>query len=265
VPDLSIITINLNNLVGLKKTMQSVFAQEVSGYEYIIIDGGSTDGSKEYMNQFADKLSYSVSEKDDGVYDAMNKGIAKARGTFLMFLNSGDFLVNQNVLMSLNKCIKTQTRDIFYGNIQMTDHAGNISLLRYPSELTLAFLNRATINHQASVIKSSLFQEMGLYDTSFSLAADYVFFLKSFFYGKHFEHINEEVVNYQLDGASNLHKEEYKRQMNEAWNRIIPTYMNKLYKENQSYEILMDQRVLRWAKRLNENYRSFKNFWKKFK
>jgi glycosyltransferase involved in cell wall biosynthesis len=265
VPNLSIITINLNNLVGLQKTMQSVFEQNFSGYEYIIVDGGSTDGSKEYMTQFSDKLSYSVSEKDNGVYDAMNKGIAKARGTFLMFLNSGDFLVNQNVLMSLNKYVTTEVSDIFYGNIQITDQAGSVSHLQYPSTLTLAYLNKVTINHQASLIKLSLFKEMGLYDTSFSLAADYAFFLKCFYYGKHFEHMKEEVVNYQLDGASSLHEEEYKRQMNEAWNRIIPSYMNKLYRENESYEILMDQRILRWAKSLNENYRSFRNYLKNFK
>jgi len=264
-PELSIITINYNNLIGLQKTMQSVFAQNFLGYEYIIIDGDSTDGSKEYINQSAHKLSYSVSERDNGVYDAMNKGIAKATGTFLMFLNSGDFFVDQNVLMSLNKQIKKRNADIYYGNIEITDQGGSISNLQYPSTLTLAYLNRATINHQASVIKSSLFQEMGLYDTSFSLAADYAFFLKSFFYGKHFEHINEEVINYQLDGASSLHKEEYKRQMNEAWNRIIPTYMNKLYKENQSYETLMDQRILRWAKSLNENYKSFRSYLKNIK
>lgn len=262
-PDLSIITINLNNLVGLQKTMQSVFEQNFSGYEYIIIDGDSTDGSKEYINQSAQKLFYSVSERDNGVYDAMNKGIAKATGTFLMFLNSGDCLVNQNVLTHLNRYIQRATSDIYYGDIQITDMTGQVSVLQYPSELTLSFWNTATINHQASLIKSSLFPEMGKYDATFSLAADYVFFLKSFYYGKQFEHINEEVVNYKLDGASSLHKEEYKRQMNEAWNRIIPAYVNKLYKENQSYETLMDQRILRWANSLNENYKRFRSLFEK--
>ncbi len=85
---LSIITINLNNLAGLQKTMQSVFEQTFTDYEYIVIDGGSTDGSKEYIEQHSDKLAYWVSEKDKGIYNAMNKGIIKAGGDYLLFLNS---------------------------------------------------------------------------------------------------------------------------------------------------------------------------------
>jgi len=262
-PDLSIITINYNNVSGLKKTIESVFAQDFSAFEYIVVDGDSTDGSKEYIDRFADKLSYSVSERDNGVYDAMNKGIAKATGTFIMFLNSGDYFVHPNVVTDLNKYFKTGTSDVYYGNIQITDQAGNVSCLQYPASLTLDFLNRATINHQASIIKSSLFQEIGLYDTNFSLAADYAFFLKCFFYGKHFEHINKEVVNYQLDGASSIQRGEYKSQMNEAWKQIIPDYMNRLYNNNKEHESLMNQRILRWAKSINNQYRRFRNFWKK--
>lgn len=261
-PDLSIITINYNNLIGLQKTMQSVFTQDFYGYEYIMIDGGSTDGSKEWIKQFDDKLSYSVCEKDNGVYDAMNKGIAKARGTFLMFLNSGDFLVNQNVLTRLNRYIERGASEIYYGDIQITDMTGQVSVLQYPPELTLNFWKTATINHQASLIKSSLFQEIGKYDTTFSLAADYSFFLKCFYYGKHFEHVREEVVNYQLNGVSTLNNEEYKCEMKQAWNTIIPEYINKLYEENKSYQLMMDQRILRWAKKLNNNYRSLRNYWK---
>ena len=185
--DLSIITVNYNNLAGLKKTTQSVFSQDFSGYEYIVIDGESTDGSGDYLNEIKDRLSYSVSEPDNGVYDAMNKGIAKAKGKFLVFLNSGDFLIDTSILSKVSTYIKSATSDIYYGNIRITDGAGNESVLKFPAELSLRFWKAATINHQASIIKADLFREIGVYDRSFSLAADYAFFLKCFFLGKHFE------------------------------------------------------------------------------
>ena len=112
-PKLSIITINLNNAAGLRKTIESVVNQTFTDYEYLIIDGGSTDGSVEVIKEFADKITYWVSEPDKGIYNAMNKGILKARGEYLQFLNSGDWLVDNEVLFrvfSLN-----HFEDILYG------------------------------------------------------------------------------------------------------------------------------------------------------
>src|SRR5215213_3812369 len=97
-PQFSIISINLNNAEGLQKTFDSVFNQTFTDFEYIIIDGGSSDGSEEIIKENADKFSYWVSEKDDGIYDAMNKGIAKATGDYLLFLNSGDHLLDSSIL-----------------------------------------------------------------------------------------------------------------------------------------------------------------------
>ena len=87
-PKLSIITINYNNLEGLKKTFESVFMQTYQDFEYIVIDGGSTDGSKEYIAENTDKINHWVSEPDKGVYHAMNKGIVKASGEYLLFIKT---------------------------------------------------------------------------------------------------------------------------------------------------------------------------------
>ena len=95
---LSIITINYNNLAGLQKTMESVFSQTCKDFEYIVIDGASTDGSAEYIRAHADQLTYWVSEKDTGIYNAMNKGVRAAKGEYLLMLNSGDFLVDDRVI-----------------------------------------------------------------------------------------------------------------------------------------------------------------------
>ncbi|MDR2910496.1 MAG: glycosyltransferase [Bacteroidales bacterium] len=93
---LSIITINLNNVAGLQKTIESVVKQTFTDYEYIVIDGGSTDGSADIIKQHANKITYWVSEPDKGIYNAMNKGIRVAKGEYCLFLNSGDWLINSN-------------------------------------------------------------------------------------------------------------------------------------------------------------------------
>src|SRR5690348_17657794 len=97
-PKLSIITINLNNVKGLQKTMESVFAQTFTDYEYIIIDGGSTDGSVSEIKKHQNKLVYWISENDKGIYNAMNKGIVKANGEYILFMNSGDYLYTDNTI-----------------------------------------------------------------------------------------------------------------------------------------------------------------------
>jgi glycosyltransferase involved in cell wall biosynthesis len=95
-PKLSVITVNYNNLAGLERTFQSVFAQSrFDAIEYIVMDGGSNDGSKELIEQHADKISFWVSERDNGLYHAMNKGIQRATGDYLWFMNSGDAMFNR--------------------------------------------------------------------------------------------------------------------------------------------------------------------------
>ena len=95
---ISIITINYNNIQGLKQTLFSVLEQDYNNIEYIVIDGGSTDGSKELLRAKSDELFYWVSERDKGVYNAMNKGIAQSTGDYLIFMNSGDVFFNKHVL-----------------------------------------------------------------------------------------------------------------------------------------------------------------------
>src|SRR5688500_2837476 len=118
-PKLSIITINLNNISGLIKNFDSVFEQTFKDLEYIIIDGGSTDGSKEIIEKNAAKFSYSVSEKDKGIYNAMNKGIVKEKGEYIYFLNSGDYLVNNEVIDKVFH--ETEDKDIIYGDVIVAD------------------------------------------------------------------------------------------------------------------------------------------------
>ena len=111
---ISIITINYNNASGLEKTIRSVVEQTYNEYEYIIIDGASLDKSKEVIQEYQRYIDFWCSEKDSGIYNAMNKGIQKASGEYLLFLNSGDVLHNSAVLAAIHGFLSVQ--DILYGD-----------------------------------------------------------------------------------------------------------------------------------------------------
>ena len=123
---ISVITVNFNNKDGLIKTIESVLEQTYKNIEYIIIDGNSTDGSKDVIENIKEHLSYCVSEKDNGIYDAMNKGIKQATGDYCLFLNSGDFFVTKNVLSQIF-FNKTYSNDLLIGRQKFINEKGKIS------------------------------------------------------------------------------------------------------------------------------------------
>ncbi len=135
---ISIITINFNDLVGLEKTFNSVVSQSNTDFEYIVIDGGSTDGSKEFLEQNSDKLAYWISEKDSGVYNAMNKGIKAAKGDYVMFLNSRDFLIDSTIIDKVVKDLDGSTA-IYYGNLIYSLNGVNTQLWSPPDTLSFTY------------------------------------------------------------------------------------------------------------------------------
>ncbi len=165
---LSIITINRNNKDGLQKTIESVINQTFKDYEYIVIDGASTDGSVDVIKQYANQITYWVSEPDKGIYNAMNKGILQTKGEYCLFLNSGDYLFDSNVLSSFFE--QKPQEDIAFGNI-----LGDT--INYPTNLRFSFMYGLTIQHSASFIKRKLFDRIGLYDESYKIVSDWCFFM----------------------------------------------------------------------------------------
>lgn len=176
---LSVITICYNDKAGLEKTMASVTGQTFSDFEYIVIDGGSTDDSVEVIRKYAalGKVAYWVSQKDNGIYDAQNKGWRRATGDYCLFLNSGDFLANENVLAEIFAWAPTE--DIVYGDL-MVDN-GKIAPYRLgqPAPFTFDDLIYSTVFHPTAFIRRSLLEEAGGYDESFRIVADYDFFLRA--------------------------------------------------------------------------------------
>ena len=257
-PDLSIITINYNNLEGLRSTIDSVMNQHFRDVEYIMIDGGSTDGSRELIETNAQQFSYWISEKDGGIYDALNKGIEQAKGKYCMFLNSGDFLLRNDVLDNAFAIIRQQELDVYYGDIELMFADGQKTIQHHAPVLDLHFLEKRTLNHQASFIKRTLFEELGQYNTGYSLAADYAFYLEAFLKGKQFCYINDVMVHYKRDGISSTNMSAYLQQMNTIWNKLVPLPVQQLLEENKKHRHNDKKVLVRFGKQLDRIYQSLK-------
>lgn len=203
---ISIITINFNDVEGLKKTMTSVIDQTYSNIEYIIIDGGSTDGSKPYIETHQESLSYWVSEPDKGIYNAMNKGIDKASGEYLLFLNSGDFLYKNNIIETSTKRF-IEGRDLYYGNL-MVDYQGNYKESKYPDKLSFSyFYHKGHLPHPATFIKRSLFKRVYKFKEDFKIVSDYDFLVCAVCkHNASYEHFNDFVTVYDTTGISGNRK-----------------------------------------------------------
>lgn len=176
-PKISIITINYDDLQGLKQTLKSVVNQTWREFEYIIIDGGCNDGSAAYIESQSEHIDYWVSEPDQGVYYAMNKGIEVAKGEYLLFLNSGDILNNDNVLFTLRKSLLLDM-DIVYGDLWIVDEKGKEFRNRYPDFIDFSFLKQTSLGHPSTFIKKELFHTYGLYRTDLKIVSDWAFFVK---------------------------------------------------------------------------------------
>lgn len=199
---ISVITVNLNNKEGLEKTVNSVINQTSHDYELIIIDGGSTDGSLEIIKKYEKHLYYWVSEKDKGIYHAMNKGISVARGEYCYFLNSGDYLINKEVFDDiLNLEINA---DIVSGNVLKIRKNGKHRTIRPHDKPTLHRLCIHSLPHQATLIKRELFDEIGLYNESYRIVSDFDFFLKAIVISKKsYMKIDINFSYFNLNGISN--------------------------------------------------------------
>lgn len=172
---LSIITVNLNNQDGLQKTIDSVNAQTFRDFEWIVIDGGSTDGSRDLLERNARLFDFWVSEPDGGIYQAMNKGIKKANGDYCLFLNSGDYLYENSTLASVFS--SPHSESFFWGKILYEASPGNYIKQGFDNTSFSAFeLFRNSFPHQASFIRREVLLTDGLYDESYKIISDLKFF-----------------------------------------------------------------------------------------
>ncbi len=195
----SIITINRNNRSGLKRTIDSVLMQTRKDYEYIVVDGASTDGSAELKHQYP-QIDQFISEPDEGIYNAMNKGISLAHGKYCLFLNSGDTLYDKDVLSeAMLKLNQSGSCDIISFRLMLP---GNDSYFPRKAFDYLHFLP-GCIPHQATLIRRELFDSIGKYREDYRLISDFIFFFKALCLKK-VRFLTEDIpfCNYEMNGLS---------------------------------------------------------------
>ena len=256
---LSIITINYNNAEGLRKTLASVASQTFRDFEHIIVDGGSKDGSVEIIREYADKLAspksspkgkdfntadYSslpfregagvgyqvrwISEPDKGIYNAMNKGIMMASGEYLLFLNSGDCLVDKYTLLKV--LAYNLDADIVYGNCIQVWLDGTMKKVDYPHHVTGKTLFNGTLPHQASFIRKRLFDIIGNYSECYKIVSDWEFYFKALFlHNCSFKFIDIYVCLFDMHGISN--SDEYMSLLGRERNDVFKKYIPLLYED----------------------------------
>lgn len=198
-PLITIVTVSYNAEDTIEKTILSVINQTYNNIEYIIIDGGSKDGTVDIIKKYANKIAYWVSEPDKGIYDAMNKGILKATGKWINFMNVGDWFNNKNVISELVSHINDDAIIVYGDIIKMLS---DIQYYEKAEPLTL-LKNKMVFSHQAMFVKTE-YHKQHLFDLSFRSSADYHFIYNSYFKRKVlFQYIPLLVANYdESDGMS---------------------------------------------------------------
>lgn len=243
---LSIITINYNNIEGLQRTIDSIICQTWHDFEWIVIDGGSTDGSKELIEQYQQHLSYWCSESDKGVYNAMNKGIDKARGEYLLFLNSGDVLYNNHVLQKVDDL--GLEADIISGQVERMD---NQEPLRIYDESLLMLLYLDTLNHQGTFIKRSLFNDLR-YDEDMVISSDWKFWLETIIWRNASVEIIDIVVAIQdMTGIGTVPSELNRQERKKVLDSFFPL---RLQKELNEYDRLRKSVYIQYIEFIKKRY-----------
>lgn len=217
---LSIITINYNNKEGLQHTIESVKRQRCKDFEYIIVDGDSTDGSKDIMQEYADTIDIAISEKDTGIYNAMNKGVKCAHGDFLLFLNSGDWLNSTNVTEIILPHL-TDNIDILSGYV-LLDGKFKRHLPGSPKSLTISTILHSAMSHQSAFIRRSFLINRP-YNENYRIMSDWVFFLEtSVLDSPRYQHIDYDVAVFENAGLSS-NSDGLQREGNLFW----PTFLSE--------------------------------------
>lgn len=239
-PLISIITVVLNDEKHIEPTILSVIHQSYINIEYIVIDGGSSDATIDIVKKHENKISHWVSEPDMGIYNAMNKGIQKSKGEWLIFMNSGDVFNNNNVLQQIFSNFITTSTHLIYGNTIVKDDKTTIK----PSQIidkNFFFFN--TICHQSIFFKRVAFEMIGFYDLKYKIISDREFLMHAIIKKLNFTYIDLDVCIWASEGFTSKNLSRYHNEETDMRNsyfnfleilllhlrKITSYYTNKLY------------------------------------
>jgi glycosyltransferase len=204
---ISIITVTYNSVETLEYAIQSVLNQTYPHIEYIIVDGGSNDGTIALLEKYSAQISKWISERDNGIYDAMNKGIDLATGDYIGFLNSDDILASNDVISTLVNRASDTNADVLYGDLEYTLKNDPSKVVRYweSCEYISTKLKKGWMPpHPTVYVSKTMFEQVGKFDLSFKISSDYEFILRLFSHpGLKATYLNQLMVKMRIGGQSN--------------------------------------------------------------
>lgn len=242
---LTIITINFNHKEGLQRTIDSIMNQTFTDYEWIVVDGGSTDGSKELLEHYQNYFTWWCSEPDRGVYNAMNKGIAHATGEYINFMNSGDMFATSTILEEIFS--KERIADVLYGRMVV----GTIDGEEYwPNMMTsrlrwFDFYN-STLNHQSTFTKRELFIKYGGFDESYKAFGDWRHFAQIIGCEKaSSEFIDKKISIYEGGGLSVTQTETCQKELIRLRQEVYPTFNAEIVRQLNQLDVILSSGLSR--------------------
>lgn len=255
--NLSIVTINRNNAIGLEKTMCSVANQTFKEFEYIVIDGASTDGSVKVIKNMELEFAHLrwVSEPDSGIYNAMNKGIRMASGNYIQILNSGDCLAADDVTERMLATLEKEGNpSILYGNMVKCFPDGHqmVDKCFAGQEITMLGMYAGTLNHDPTYIRRDLFEKYGYYDEGLKIVSDWKWFLQAIILGGEMPHyVDLKVTLFDMTGVSETNKDLDKEERKKVLEQLFPEAILADY-ERFAFPIDQIKRLQRhpWAYRM---------------
>lgn len=203
---ISIITISYNNIEGMRLTAESIACQTAQQFEWVVVDGASTDGTADYLRSLERQPDVLICEPDHGIYDAMNKGMEAARGEYLLYLNSGDCLYNAHIMRHL---LELELKaDVEYGDLEFCSAKGSSGIAHYPHQLSLPYLIGTALGHPATLIKASALRSIGGYDARHRIVSDWRLWIELYRSGFSFHHCGLCISRFMVGGVSTLKQAE---------------------------------------------------------
>lgn len=207
---LSIITINRNNSTGLEKTMRSVASQSFKDFEYIVIDGASTDKSVDVVKKYESGFCHLkwISEPDNGIYNAMNKGLRMATGDYIQILNSGDCLASENITARMLEMLEKKGKpSMLYGNMVKCFPDGHRTVDKSfcGGEITMLGMYSGTLNHDPVYVRRDLFEKYGYYDERLKIVSDWKWYMQALIFGEEKpQYVDLDVTLFDMTGISEV-------------------------------------------------------------
>lgn len=203
-PKVSIVTVVLNGAKHIEQTINSVLNQKYKNLEYIIIDGGSTDGTQKIIEKYETRITYWESKKDNGISDAFNNGIKRASGEIIGIINADDWYEPNAISIIVNEMNLNEKVEIFYGKIMV--HGGRPSIPYPVSPMAhTKLIYKMTLAHPAVFIKKATYEKYGMFNEQYRIAMDYDFLLRSLLSGVRFKYVNQISANYRTGGVSHIY------------------------------------------------------------